>query len=52
MSVPMKHRSDGIAIERLFKPAGAQERKNFRRLPDNRCLDRRVVQEHDPFVGA
>jgi hypothetical protein len=52
MSVPMKHRCDGIAIKRLFKPAGAQERKNLRRLPDNSCLNGRVVQQYDSFVGA
>src|SRR5262245_36090380 len=52
MGVAVKYRSYGVTIERLLEPARAQKGKDFFRLTDHRCLNRRVMKQYDSLRRA
>src|SRR6185503_2121694 len=51
VGVAVEHGVDAVAMDRLLQAAGAQERVDFRRLPEHRGADRRVVEQHDALAG-
>ena len=52
VGVSVEHRVHRIPRQRLLQTAGTQERINLLRLAFHRALDRRIVQERHPPLGA
>src|SRR5918994_3724913 len=52
MSVAVENCGDGISAQRIFEPAGAKKRKNFRRLSNDGVNDRRIMEQRNSLGGS